>query len=171
MGGVTRLTGLTSLDLGSNQLCADDGAYVCSAAAAAGMSVLQKLFLSGNGFNALSVVDCEGWRNLGLPQPPDEIIRQGFDSLLQYLLSENKVATNAIRIFVVGESTVRGFSVFVLYSRCAELYFCVWLFCCFIAQCHDVFSYCRSATHSMHLRWAKRHLYARSCLLRSHASP
>jgi hypothetical protein len=131
MGGVTRLTGLTSLDLGSNQLCADDGAYVCSAAAAAGMSVLQKLFLSGNGFNALSVVDCEGWRNLGLPQPPDEIIRQGFDSLLQYLLSENKVATNAIRIFVVGESTVRGFSVFVLYSRCAELYFRVQLFCFF----------------------------------------
>ena len=121
MGGVTRLTGLTSLDLGSNELSADDGAYVCGAVAA-GMPVLQKLSLLGNGFNCSSVVDCHEWRTLGLPQPPDEVVRQGFDSLLQYLLSENKFATNAIRIFVVGESTVRCFQVFGLYARCAELY-------------------------------------------------
>jgi hypothetical protein len=121
MGGVTRLTGLTSLDLGSNELSADDGAYVCGAVAA-GMPVLQKLSLLGNGFNCSAVVDCHEWRTLGLPQPPDEVVRQGFDSLLQYLLSENKVATNAIRIFVVGESTVRCFQVFGLYARCAELY-------------------------------------------------
>jgi hypothetical protein len=118
---VTRLTGLTSLDLGSNELSADDGAYVCGAVAA-GMPVLQKLSLLGNGFNCSAVVDCHEWRTLGLPQPPDEVVRQGFDSLLQYLLSENKVATNAIRIFVVGESTVRCFQVFGLYARCAELY-------------------------------------------------
>ena len=92
---------------------------------------LQRLDFYGNGFKASSVVDCDEWRKLGLPQPPDEIVRQGFDSLIQYLLSENKVATNAIRIFVVGESTVRCFSVFVLYSRCAELYFRVQLFCFF----------------------------------------
>ena len=110
MGGVTRLTGLTSLNLGRNELSADDGARVCGAAAAAGMPALQRLDFEGNGFKASSVVDCDEWRRLGLPQPPDEIVRQGFDSLIQYLLSENKVATNAIRIFVVGESTVRSFT-------------------------------------------------------------
>jgi Leucine-rich repeat (LRR) protein len=110
MGGVTRLTGLTSLNLGQNELSADDGARVCGAAAAAGMSALARLDFFGNGFIASSVVDCDEWRKLALPQPPDEIVRQGFDSLIQYLLSENRVATNAIRIFVVGESTVRCFT-------------------------------------------------------------
>ncbi len=58
-------------------------------------------------FEAASVVGCDGWRESGLPQPPDEIVRGGFGILIQYLLSEDKFATNAIRIFVVGESTVR----------------------------------------------------------------
>ncbi len=75
--------------------------------AAFGLTLLHRLNLEGNGFNASSVVGCDAWRDLGLPHPPDEIIRKGFDSLIQYLLSEDKVATNAIRIFVVGESTVR----------------------------------------------------------------
>ena len=140
MGGVTRLTGLTSLNLGRNELSADDGARVCGAAAAAGMSALQRLDLFGNGFIASSVVDCDEWRKLGLPQPPDEIVRQGFDSLIQYLLSENKVATNAIRIFVVGESTVRCFTACGCCARSFERCFvfdfrlfsshCFMLVCC-----------------------------------------
>jgi len=135
MGAVTHLTALTSLDLSSNlmfssgtsdftlhfthfsalaylnlfnnELSANDGAFICSAAASSGLTSLHRLNLEGNGFNASSVVGCDAWRDLGLPHPPDEIIRKGFDSLIQYLLSEDKVATNAIRIFVVGESTVR----------------------------------------------------------------
>ena len=139
MGGVTRLTGLTSLNLGRNELSADDGARVCGAAAAAAMSALLRLDLLGNGFIASSVVDCDEWRKLGLPQPPDEIVRQGFDSLIQYLLSENKVATNAIRIFVVGESTVRCFTACGCCARSFERCFVFefWLFSshCFTLVC------------------------------------
>jgi hypothetical protein len=112
MAAVTRLTGLISLNLYSNNLTTDDGARLCCAAAFAGLTALQKLNLGGNGFDAASVVRCDEWAALSLPQPPDEIIRQGFDALVQYLLSEDKVATNSIRIFVVGESTVRRFTVY-----------------------------------------------------------
>ncbi len=90
-------------------LTAEDGARVCGAAAAAGMTRLDTLGLQEFGLSASSVVGCSAWGQLGLPQPPDEIIRTGFSSLIQYLLSENKVSCNAIRIFVVGESTVRTF--------------------------------------------------------------
>jgi hypothetical protein len=139
MGGVTRLTGLTNLNLRSNELSADDGARVCGAAAAAGMSALLRLDLLGNGFVASSVVDCDEWRKLGLPQPPDEIVRQGFDSLIQYLLSENKVATNAIRIFVVGESTVRCFTACGCctrsFERCFVFYFRLFSSHCFMLVC------------------------------------
>jgi hypothetical protein len=112
MEGVTRLTGLFSLNLSSNNLTVDDGARLCCAAAAAGLTALQKLNLEGNGFDAASLVRCDEWAALRLPQPPDEVTRQGFDALIQYLLSEDKVATNSIRIFVVGESTVRCFTVY-----------------------------------------------------------
>ena len=114
---MTPLTGLISLNLYSNNLTTNDGARLCCAAAAAGLTALQKLNLEGNGFDAASVVRCDEWAALSLPQPPDEVIRQGFDALVQYLLSEDKVATNSIRIFVVGESTV----------RCLTGYFCLLL--------------------------------------------
>jgi hypothetical protein len=167
MGGVTRLTGLTSLDISANDMSSDgvvhvtesfvhltsltsvnlffngltanDAVCICNAAAAAGMTRLQKLNLEANGFKASSVVDCDEWRKLGLPQPPDEIVRQGFDSLIQYLLSENKVATNAIRIFVVGESTVRCFTACDCCARSSERCFVfeIWLFSshCFTLVC------------------------------------
>ena len=162
MGGVTRLTGLTSLDISANDMSSDgvvhvtesfvhltsltsvnlffngltanDAVCICNAAAAAGMTRLQKLNLEANGFKASSVVDCDEWRKLGLPQPPDEIVRQGFDSLIQYLLSENKVATNAIRIFVVGESTVRCFTACDCRARSSERCF-VFEFRLFSSHC------------------------------------
>ncbi len=96
MGGVTRLTGLTSLDLGSNELSADDGAYVCGAAAGAGMTRLAGLELGGNGFDASSVVGCEGWREAGLPQAGEEfcslLAANGYDVLIQYALSRDRAA-------------------------------------------------------------------------------
>jgi hypothetical protein len=110
--GLRFCTNLTAVNLSFNQLTADDGARFCSAAMAAGLTVLQKLNLEGNGFDATSLVRCDAWAALNLPQPPDEVTRQGFDALIQYLLSEDKVATNSIRIFVVGESTVRCYSLF-----------------------------------------------------------
>jgi Leucine-rich repeat (LRR) protein len=118
------LTAMTQLDLSYNQLTADDGARICGAAAAAGMTRLKRLFLGGNPytltppranrFSASSVVGCGAWRQLNLPQPPDEIVREcGYSgyigdcaALVSYLLSEDKVASHAIRIFVVGDSTV-----------------------------------------------------------------
>jgi hypothetical protein len=167
MGGVTRLTGLTSLDISANDMSSDgvvhvtesfgyltsltsvnfffngltanDAVCIYNAAAAAGMTCLQKLNLEANGFKASSVVDCDEWRKLGLPQPPDEIVRQGFDSLIQYLLSENKVATNAIRIFVVGESTVRCFTACGCctrsFERCFVFYFRLFSSHCFMLVC------------------------------------
>ena len=109
MGAVTHLTALTSLDLSRNELSVDDGARICGAAAAGGMTQLQVLELEGNGFSASSVVGSDAWRQLRLPQPPTEITRRNdFSLLIQYLLSEDKEATKAIRFFVVGESTVRS---------------------------------------------------------------
>jgi hypothetical protein len=111
---LTHLTALTKLDLKYNKLTADDGARICGAAAAAGMTRLKKLDLNENGFNTSSLVGCSAWKQLNLPQPPDEIVREcgAFDytnyaPLVSYLLSEDKVASYAIRIFVVGDSTVR----------------------------------------------------------------
>jgi len=113
---LAHLTAMTELWLGGNELTADDGARICGAAAAAGMTRLKVLDLSynpsiENAFSASSVVGCGAWRQLNLPQPPDEIVRQcssgDYYPLVSYLLSEDKVASHAIRIFVVGESTVR----------------------------------------------------------------
>jgi hypothetical protein len=108
---------MTVLDLNENSLTADDVARICGAAAAAGMTRLEKLELGYNRFSGSDVVGCEAWRQLNLPQPPDEIVRKcsddadGFDCynftpLVSYLLSDDKVSCHAIRIFVVGESTV-----------------------------------------------------------------
>jgi hypothetical protein len=105
---LTHLTALTNIDLSYNYLTVKDGVRIFGAAAAAGMIGLQRLGLGSNGFDASSVVGSTLWRHLGLPQPPDEIIKRGFDALTQYLFSEDKVASNCIRIFVIGESTVRN---------------------------------------------------------------
>ena len=108
---LTHLTAMTVLYLHSNDLSADDGARICGAAAAAGMTRLKKLNLGGYGFTASQVVGCEAWRQLNLPKPPDEVVSKCAGAwncapLVSYLLSEDKVSCNAIRIFVVGESTV-----------------------------------------------------------------
>ena len=59
MAAVTGLTGLTSLNLGRNELSADDGARVCGAAAAAGLTLLAGLELVrkglGNGYEPSNV--------------------------------------------------------------------------------------------------------------------
>ncbi len=65
MAAVTRLTGLTSLNISRNELSADDCALVCGAAAGAGMTQLCALEAEGNEFSAASVVGCEGWRAAG----------------------------------------------------------------------------------------------------------
>jgi hypothetical protein len=112
---LAHLTAMTCLILGYNHLTADDGARICGAAAAAGMTRLKVLDLRynpspGDAFSASSVVGCGAWRQLNLPQPPDEIVRKctggRFAPLVSYLLSDDKVSCHAIRIFVVGESTV-----------------------------------------------------------------
>jgi hypothetical protein len=102
MGGVTRLTGLTSLNLGRNELSADDGARVCGAAAAAGMTLLAALELEGNRFTAASVVGCEGWREAGLPPAAEYFCSalsgsKGYSLLIQYAVSRDRAAFAAFR--------------------------------------------------------------------------
>jgi hypothetical protein len=111
---------LTSLNVSYNELTADDGARICGAAAAAGLTNLlnldlrtpENLLLKNEGddiLSASSIVLCETWKQLELPLPPDEIVRRCVDDcapLVSYLMSEDKVAIHSIRIFVVGESTV-----------------------------------------------------------------
>ncbi len=120
MTAFTHPTRLISLDLGSNELTADDGARICDAAVTAGMTSLKELHLHGSprtdkfNFSASDVVGCVAWRQLKLPQPPDEIVRSCKDQksdcnvapLAAYLLSQDKVPCHTIRVFIVGESTV-----------------------------------------------------------------
>jgi hypothetical protein len=121
---LTHLTAMTELILSDNNLTADDGARICGAAAAAGMTCLKTLNLGGHGFTASDVVRCGTWRQLNLPQAPHEVIKttkRDFLPLVLYLLSEDKLPCYSIRIFVVGESTVQPpqcFFAFVLPMLC-----------------------------------------------------
>ena len=129
MGAVTHLTALTSLDFSCNELSVDDVARICGAAAAGGMTQLKVLELGWNGFSASSVVGSDVWKELGLPRPPDEILRQSSYALLvQYLVSEDKAACRSIRIFVVGESTVSAPLITTVYSIYRFLFECLQIF-------------------------------------------
>ena len=122
---LTHLSTLTELDLVCN-LTADDGVHILAAAAAAGMTQLQHLYLSdGSRLSPPDVVECREWNQLNLPLPPDEIVSKCrfheiqnsphrrtipsflYSPLLSYLLSDKKVAAYSIRLFLIGESTVR----------------------------------------------------------------
>ena len=129
MGAVAHLTALTSLDLSRNELSVDDVARICGAAAAGGMTQLQVLKLGGIEISASSVVGSDAWKELGLPRPPDEILRQSSSALLvQYLLSEDKAACRSIRIFVVGETTVSAPLIMTVYSMYRFLFECLQIF-------------------------------------------
>jgi hypothetical protein len=112
---LTHLTAVTELHLGGNHLSADDGARICAAAAAAGMTNLKVLNLIENGFTASDVVACGAWRQLNMPQLPDEVVKKcsagsnvlNLSFIVSYLRGTDKVASYTIRMFVVGESTVR----------------------------------------------------------------
>jgi hypothetical protein len=114
---VTHLTGMTSLNLGSNELSADDCARVCGAAAAAGMTRLVSLELGGNGFHPIYVVRCEGWKEVGLSCPSDNIFfPSSFSSVLQYALSSDRagVAESDIAlsvIFIKGATGIFDFAI------------------------------------------------------------
>jgi hypothetical protein len=100
---LAHLTALTDLNLSNNDgLTADDGARVCGAVAAAGMTRLKKLgflrisyidFKTSHICPVSSIVGCESWRQLNLPQPPDIFVEladrseQGHLDLVQYLMS------------------------------------------------------------------------------------
>lgn len=141
------LTALTHLNVCRETRLADDAARVCHAAAAAGLTRLKKLFLgesvychyqmNEDEYDVNDILESEAWKQLKLPQPPQEIIEQvgglvnihdggeseygDFDPdnsldqvqwincapLVAYLSSRDKVAYHAIRIFMVGDSTVR----------------------------------------------------------------
>ena len=172
---LTHLTAMTKLNLSYNRLTADDGARICGAAAAAGMTRLEGLYLGvllgDNGFTGSDVVGCGAWRQLNLPQPPDEIVRKctdgygrfacNFAPLVSYLLSDDKVSCHAIRIFVVGDSTVPPPPPPVLLVPCLPPHLSI-----------DV---CKRTLHALCLtrgcRRARRRWFARSCLPRARAPP
>ncbi len=68
---------------------------------------LRDLRLDGNGISPTDVVSSETWKQLNFHRPPDEILKGGFMSLLHYISSEDEIAVNEVRFFVIGESTVR----------------------------------------------------------------
>ncbi len=179
---LTHLTRLTSLDLGSNELTADDGARICAAAVTAGMSGLKGLYLHGStasdNLSAPDIVGSVAWRQMKLPQPPDEIVRRCTDQqsacnvapLVSYLMSEDKVPCHAIRIFIVGESTVASLFILVFFcfscSACMMLtntlhFFLDFLLLCF-SYCIESLVYCKRDI-MLCCRWARLLSSGRSC--------
>ena len=156
---LTHLSTLTTLDLVCN-LTADDEVHILAAAAAAGMTQLQNLYLS---VSPPDVVECREWNQLNLPLPPDEIVSKCkfhgisdtqlsthtgtipsflYSPLLSYLLSDKKVPAHSIRLFLIGESTVRTHQRSPLHSipplsLCALAF--QWFYCraCCIYTKHD----------------------------------
>jgi hypothetical protein len=91
VAALRRLSSLTSLNLSYNDVTAGDGARLCHAAAAAGMTRLETLDLGV--CSPSDVVECEAWKLLDLPQPPEHIVAFSDSAILvQYLASSNKAA-------------------------------------------------------------------------------
>ena len=106
VSSVVHLSGLTCLNLRRNDVCADTAARMLGSIAAAGLTQLHTLRLDG--LSSSAVVSSVAWNDLKLPRPPDEILKNNdLMTLLQYILSDDKIAINAIRLFVIGDSTVR----------------------------------------------------------------
>ena len=113
MSSVVHLSGLTCLDLRRNDVCADTAARILGSIAAAGLTQLHTLRLDG--LSSSAVVSSVAWNDLKLPRPPDEILKNdNFITLLQYMSSDDKIAMNAIRLFVIGDSTVRCSGIYEL---------------------------------------------------------
>ena len=87
---------------------ADDAARIYGAAAAAEMTCLKDIKLGlPYDVNASLIVTSEAWRQLKLPQPPDEFVAQHHhDQLLSFLLSGDKVPSRSIRFFFIGDPLV-----------------------------------------------------------------
>jgi hypothetical protein len=66
------------------------------------------LNLIDNTFMALRVVESGAWKQLELPRPPNEIVAKGSNAIIQYLVSEDKVPSHAMRMFFIGDSTVKS---------------------------------------------------------------
>ena len=93
---LVHLTHLTQLDVGHNELTADDGARICGAAAAACMTRLKVLGLSGNPFTASCIVASEAWGQLCLPHIPYNFTAAAtFTALTHCLMSSNSAAFTA----------------------------------------------------------------------------
>jgi Ran GTPase-activating protein (RanGAP) involved in mRNA processing and transport len=91
VAALKRLSSLTSLNLSYNDIAADDGARLCHAAAASGMTRLETLDLGL--CSASHVVECETWRQLDLPQPPELVVAFTDSAILvQYLMISDKAA-------------------------------------------------------------------------------
>jgi Ran GTPase-activating protein (RanGAP) involved in mRNA processing and transport len=73
---LVHLTSLIRLDVSYNKLTADDGARICCAAAAAGMTNLMHLDLDGNCFEPRSIVLCDSWQKFNLPQLPLDTVAE-----------------------------------------------------------------------------------------------
>ena len=87
---------------------ADDAARIYGAAAAAEMTCLKDIKLGlPYDVSASLIVTSEAWRQLKLPQPPDEFVAQQLhDQLLSFLLSGEKVPSRSIRFFFIGDPLV-----------------------------------------------------------------
>jgi hypothetical protein len=90
---LVHLSALTDLNLFDNELTADDGARICAAVAAAGMTRLEKIYHHSFFRSQHEVVSCKTWKQLNLPQPPHEFVTiADWTGLAQFLMSSDKAA-------------------------------------------------------------------------------
>ncbi len=53
-----------------------------------------------------SCVGCDAWRQEGLDVPPDEVVREGWTAVLQFLRAGPTVAVHELRIMLIGDGEV-----------------------------------------------------------------
>jgi len=97
-GALPHLSALQLLDFGFNK--ADAASVCCLVPPLIYKPQLSKVNLS---HQPSSCVRCEAWLQAGLTVPPDEIVREGWAAVLQFLRAGNTVAVHELRLMLIGD--------------------------------------------------------------------
>jgi GTPase SAR1 family protein len=108
LSSLTNLTSLTKLDVSLNNCDDDDWSLVFKTLSSSWMPRLSDLRVGPT--RPHLIVKSAAWHMLKLPVPPDEVLAKvaysdsNYILLLKYIMSENKIISNAMRIFVIGDA-------------------------------------------------------------------